>query len=278
MSIPPRYGDAPVITIPGTPRDQLEPLSRQRQRFEEVLKDLHPDEWSLASRCTGWSIQDVAAHLDGVNRFWAASVQAGLDGSPTRILKDFDPVATPELLVAPTRGLAPRAVLDSFVASNGELLGLLGSLDDDQWATIAEAPPGHLPVRLLASHALWDSWVHERDVVVVVGRDQPCEPDEIEASLRYVSALTASLTVLTRPSTTQSVGVEALRPNVCFVLDVGERVDVRDVEPPMGLPTLRGDAVDLLDALSTRTGFPSPVPAEWAQLVEVFAAVFAGPA
>ena len=48
------------------------------------------------------------------------------------------------------------------------MCGIFGvdGLDDAGWATVAEAPAGLIPVRLLALHALWDCWVHERDIVL----------------------------------------------------------------------------------------------------------------
>jgi len=275
VSISPRYEGVPIISIPGSPRDQLDPLTRQRRRLEGVLEDLQPQDWRTQSRCTGWSVQDVVAHLAGVNTFWTASVRAGLAGRPTRVLANFDPVATPEQMVAPTRDLVPQAVLAQFVSSNRELMDALGELDDEGWAAIAETPPGHLPIRLLASHALWDSWVHERDIVLPLGRVQPRHPDEVRASLGYVCALAAALVVLTGSAPARSLGVVAEDPVVRLVLRLSEGVEVHDVAPPPGAPVLRGDAVALIEALSTRAAFPAGVPEGWAPVIEGFAAVFA---
>ncbi len=72
-----------------------------------MLRALGDDEWGASSRCAGWSVQDVVAHVVGVNAFWQASVRAGTAGKPTRILTGFDPAATPPLMVAPMRELAP---------------------------------------------------------------------------------------------------------------------------------------------------------------------------
>src|SRR3954454_21738434 len=131
--------------------------------MESLLAHLSDDEWKAPSRCDGWSVQDVVAHLVGVNAFWQASVAAGLDGNPTRILVQFDPAATPRLMVEPMRVLSPPEILGEFVASNNGFLDALSTLDESGWTTLAHSPPGHVPIRLLAQHALWDAWVHERD-------------------------------------------------------------------------------------------------------------------
>jgi uncharacterized protein (TIGR03083 family) len=274
VPLSPRYGDSPVIVMSGDPRDQLVPLSRQRRRLEGVLRALGPDDWTAASRCAGWSVQDVAAHLAGVNLFWAASIRAGLAGTPTQYLANFDPVTTPEQLLAGTRELPPSRVLEQFVSSNDELLGVLEGLDDLGWSSIAEAPPGHLPVRLVASHALWDSWVHERDIVLQLSATQPLHADEVRASLRYVCALTSSLGLLAGRPTVGSYGVDAQDPDACFTLAITDAVHVRDGAAPAGSPTLTGSAVDLTEALSTRVAFPCPPPVGWEPLIEGLATAF----
>ena len=101
MKLTPRYDRPPIIEIAGAPDDQLAPVVRQRRRFEAMLADLGDDGWSAPSRCSGWTVHDVIAHLVGVNTFWEASVSAGAAGTPTRILTGFDPAATPPLMVEP---------------------------------------------------------------------------------------------------------------------------------------------------------------------------------
>ena len=72
----------------------------------------------------------------------AASVRAGLAGTPSRVLAGFDPATTPALMVAAMRELAPAETLDQFVTSNDEFLGVLAQLDDTGWTTLAESPAG----------------------------------------------------------------------------------------------------------------------------------------
>lgn len=275
VTLLPRYDGSPVITIPGAPRDQLAPVLRQRRRLAATLEAIEPERWTLPSRCAGWSIQDVVAHLTGVNRFWTASVRAGLAGAPSRVLASFDPVATPELLVAPTRELAPATVLRHFLESNDEFLATLEALDEPGWNALAEAPPGDLPIRLLASHALWDAWVHERDVLVPLREVQPSHPDEIASSLRYVCALTAAVSVLAGASGACTLLVEARDPMSSFALDLAEGVVIReDGRDPGRHPSLRGGAVDLIEALSMRAPFPEDLPEEWARTLRPFTTVF----
>src|SRR6266566_5942620 len=105
MRLSPRYDAPPIMSIGGQPDDQRDPLTRQRRRLEATLAGLSEDAWASESRCDGWAVQDVVAHIVGVNAFWHGSVMAGLAGTPTRVLAGFDPATTPPLMVEPMRAL-----------------------------------------------------------------------------------------------------------------------------------------------------------------------------
>ena len=263
-----------MISIAGEPDDQLVPVTRQRRRFETMLEGLSESDWLSPTRCESWTVQDVVAHLVGVNAFWHASVQAGLAGTPTRVLAGFDPATTPDLMVAPTREQAPKEILAQFVSSNDAFLGALAELDESGWETLAEAPPGHVPIRLLAAHALWDSWIHERDIALPLGLTPPVEPDEVGSCLRYAAALSPAFKIESGHTLTGTFAVEAIDPSVCCVLDVGESVSVRDDKAPPEVPWLRGDAVELVEALSIRAPLPPATPPEWLGLLEGLATAF----
>ena len=175
MRITPRYEGAAVINVDAVVRSPSAALVRQRTRLAESLRGLSTGEWNTPSRCGGWTVQDVVEHLVGVNRFWSLSIQAGLRGEPTRLLASFDPVRVPAAMVQAARGASASATLDSFQATNAQLGTLVGSLTDADWDKRAEAPPGHLAIRAVALHALWDSWVHERDILVPLLRQQAVE-------------------------------------------------------------------------------------------------------
>jgi uncharacterized protein (TIGR03083 family) len=274
MKVLPRYDGPVIISIESYPADVLTAVARQRRRLEAMLAGLGPDEWGATSRCDGWSVQDVIAHVVSVNGFWHASVSAGLAGTPTRMLRGFDPVATPALLVDGMRALTPAEVLDQFVSSNDAFLGAVDQLDERAMSTLAESPAGYLPIRLLVHHALWDCWVHERDIALPLGMTPTEEPDEVLACLHFAAALSPAFSLHSATASEGVFAVESSEPDGCFALEVGDSVSVKEGSPAAGAPCLRGGAVELVEALSLRVPLPSSTPHEWRQLLGGLATVF----
>jgi len=274
VKLSPRYDAPSLLSIDGRPDDQAIVVSRQRKRMETLLDAFGEDEWKAPSRCDGWTVQDVVAHLVGVNAFWEASVNAGLAGTPTRMLASFDPAAHPPLMIEPMRALSGREVFDQFVASNQGFLDALAPLDDGGWSMTAESPAGHVSIRLLASHALWDAWIHERDIALPLGLAPTEETDEIASSLRYAAAVGPALTISQGDPCVGEFTVAATDPDVSFTLAVSDAVNVRDGAAPGDAPCLRGNAVGLVEALSIRAPLPADAPRAWRQLVTGLATVF----
>lgn len=262
MQLTPRYGAQPVITLDGPPAAIAGPLIRQRRRLATALASFTDEQWSHPSRCAGWSNRDVIVHLDSTNTFWSMSIAAGVHGEPTRFLATFDPVASPAQLVTGSGDVSTGEVLARFVASTDALVGLCSSLDHAGWSAAAEAPPGHVSVSAVAHHALWDSWVHERDVLVPLGLAPEPEADEVAACLRYVAALGPALALNRGAAGSGVLAIDATGPDVVVVVDIGEQVVVR--AGAAGAPTaelrLAGDAVELLEALSVRRPLTQLIP------------------
>ncbi len=259
MQLKPRYGANPIITI------ELEqvgehPVLRQRRRLADTLRGLSADEWQQPSRCEGWTVQDVVSHLASTNGFWALSIGAGRAGEPTRYLASFDPVATPASLVEQGRGVSPADTLTELEASGAALEAAMAGLDDVGWSTLAEAPPGHLPIRQVADHALWDCWVHERDILLPLSRTPVVEPDEVLCCLRYGAALGSAFELTAGGQGRGLTVVEVTDPAFRLVVDAtGGQVRVHDGPAPASAPVVRGDAVAVVEMLSTRDpGVPPP--------------------
>jgi uncharacterized protein (TIGR03083 family) len=274
VRLAPRYDGPVILAINDEPSSQLLPVTRQRRRFQETLAELTDDQWRQASRCERWTTRDVVAHLVSVNEFWTMSVVAGLAGEPTRVLAGFDPATTPPLLVDAMSSLSPSEVLDRFASTNDSLLSTLSALTTDQWSMPAESPAGHVPIRLVAQHALWDSWVHERDVALPLGITPAIEPDEVTSCLRYAAAVNAALGISGDRVGASVLAAAATDPTVRFVLDVGNCVSLRDESFDGDLPCLRGEAVEMTEALSLRIPISPSTPIEWKKLLGGLEAAF----
>jgi uncharacterized protein (TIGR03083 family) len=274
MLLTPRYDEPSFLQLDLTLGDPAVPLLRQRRRLASLLGRLDGEQWAAASRCEGWSVQDVTAHLVSTNQFWAFSIGAALAGTPTRFLATFDAVTSPVELVESFRSQPPADVLDRFVETNEVIAEVIAELDDDGWSTLGEAPPGHVPLRAVALHALWDSWIHERDIVLPLGLTPVEEPDEIAGCLGYGAALSPALAVAAGATRRGAIAVEATDPDVRFVVEVGESVVVRAGDAPADALRLTGPAVELVEALSFRVPLPCPVADDHQWLLRGLAEVF----
>jgi uncharacterized protein (TIGR03083 family) len=290
MKISPRYDGPPIVTLAADARGGGagvgDAFLRQRRRFLGLLEGLSDDDWRAPSRCEGWTVQDVATHLEGVNRFWHLSIAAGLAGEPTRYLADFDPKATPAAMVDAAGSPPPAETLAGLAASSEALCDAVAALDDDQWSTIVEVPAGHLPIRILAHHALWDCWVHERDVALPLGLPVVEEPDEVMACLRFAAALGPAFAVENDRSTPSALVLETTDPDGCVVVEVTDHVAVSDrpatsaatpasVAVTGGAPVVvRDTAVNLVEALSARAPLDYDVPEDRRWLLSTLGTIF----
>ena len=160
------------------------------------------------------------------------------------------------------------------MATTEALAAALDGLDAEGWGRPGEAPPGHIPLRAVALHALWDAWVHERDIALPLGLATVEEPDEVAASLGYAAALGPAFAAALGGGR-GALTVEATDPDVRVVVEVGEgTVAVRDGDAPAGALRLTGPAVVLVEGLSLRAPLPCPVPADRSWLLDGLAAVF----
>jgi len=107
-----------------------------------------------------------------------------------------------------------------------------------------------------------------------LGLSPALEADEVQACLRYAAALSPAFAISDGRACAGEFGVEALGPDCALALEVGESVALRDGVPAAGAPCLRGDAVELVEALSLRGPLPSAAPPEWRQLLGGLANAF----
>ena len=274
MQLTPRYEGDPVLRFDPPVGNPGVPLCRQRRRLVATLAGFDADQWATPSRCDGWSCRDVVSHLSSVNAFWAVSIASGRAGRPTRFLVGFDPVATPAQMVDTAPAAPDDELLADLATSTEALAEALEGIDAAGWAQVAEAPPGHLAISEVAVHALWDAWVHERDICLPLGIDVPTEADEVAASLRYAVSIGPTLLATAGASRDGSFRVQAEDPEVDLVVEVGPEVVVRPATAAdEEVPTVRGSAVGLVESFSLRGRRPV-VAADARWMVDALAVAF----
>ncbi len=122
-------------------------------------------------------------------QFLGYTLHQACKGEPTRLLADFDAQKTPKATTAMFDGLRPDQLLDQLHAMDARVDLELQQLAAMGWRMDAEAPPGHVAAHVAINHFLFDSWLHERDVLLPAGQVPVTDPDEAAAVASYVLAL-----------------------------------------------------------------------------------------
>lgn len=159
------------------PRDEIEKgLAEELSTFSALVRPLSADELAAPTRCEGWSVGDVAAHVVGT----MADVVAG----------NFDGLGTPEVTrreVDERKGRSGAELADEIDAVNVGAQQLLGAFDDAAWE--AEAPAGVASSVGSGVEALWyDAFLHGDDIRDALGRP-PTTSEAIRASVSHIAQM-----------------------------------------------------------------------------------------
>jgi uncharacterized protein (TIGR03083 family) len=245
--------EGPPVRVEVDPPALLDALERHRARLLGSLEALDTAAWAAPTRCTAWPVADVVAHLRWGTGVGLELVRRVGTGSGERLFASFDPTATPEAELAPLRGIDPAEHLAAIRTGTAEILRAARELaargvEGEE----ADTPLGWVPWPLAVNHLLWDSWLHERDVLLPLGRAPDPDPAEVHLVGSYQLVILGA--VLSRFGGTATVdlrlegacgGAQRLR--------VGDEVVVdHPVEPPGEEGCIRGDAVAVIEAMSGR--------------------------
>ncbi len=153
----------------------VEVFGEQRQRFVSILQGFGPGEWAAPTRCADWSAHDVVT-LD---------MTAG-----------FDPRTSPRRWLTASAGESTATTLGRLMAVTSELLACArGRLAGGSRFDV-HLPYGPMDWTVLVLHVFWDSWIHERDVLLARGAEHPTSDDATGYAAAYglfISAAVASL-------------------------------------------------------------------------------------
>ncbi|MFB4314505.1 maleylpyruvate isomerase family mycothiol-dependent enzyme [Actinomadura sp. 21ATH] len=140
-------------------------------RLDAYFGGLTGPDWDHDSRCAGWSVRDVLAHLAGEEMYNHACLDDDLDGLFARLEKEGiqDLGAFNEWCVRQRRGLPVEEVLAEWRRENGDTRRRMRELGGT--ATLATMA-GPYPVALQTLHYASEYATHADDVNV------PVEPGE----------------------------------------------------------------------------------------------------
>lgn len=144
--------------------------------FAELLRSLTPEEMATPSRCTGWTVADVAAHVAG--------------GLTDVVNFNLEGAGTPEWTqrqVDDRKGRTPAELADELQESTEKAVGLMAAFDDDAWN--GPAPAGVAGTIGTGIEGLfYDVYLHGDDIRSSIGRPSVGGPG-LRASVHHVAGI-----------------------------------------------------------------------------------------
>ncbi len=245
------YGDpvAPFV-VEGDPRDAVTAWQSQRSRLRGWLDALPDDAWSGPTRCEGWDTALLVRHLTSATQFLGYTLTEASEGTATTLLRGMDTrstVASAAELLGDKRPDEARALLAD---ADGHVDAALDRLGDAGLERIAEGPPGHLAAHLVLRHFLFDSWVHEYDLLLPRGEHPVVDPLEARVVVGYLIGL-ASIT----PGPPIALDLRIADPDLRMGVDVVDgTATVTTGRVPAGAAVVEGRAADVVDRMTGRAG------------------------
>ena len=159
------------------PRDQIEKgFAEELTAFTGLVRSLDDAQLDTPTRCEGWTVRDVAAHVAGT----LADITAGR----------FEGLGTPEVTqreVDERAGRGAAELAEELDEVNAGAQALLGAFDDEAWE--GPAPAGVAPTVGWGVESLWyDAFVHGDDIRHAIGQPS-ARSDAIRAAVSHVTAV-----------------------------------------------------------------------------------------
>jgi uncharacterized protein (TIGR03083 family) len=172
------------------PLHLVDVFAEQRQRFAAVLQGFGAADWTAPTRCADWSAHDVVRHICDATVFANA---AGADDGTFDLTAGFDPRISPRLWLTASAGESPAATLSRLVAATDGLLARARGRLARGITFDVRLPYGPMDWTVLLLHLFWDSWIHERDVLLARGAQHPTADDAIRYAVAYGVFISAAV-------------------------------------------------------------------------------------
>lgn len=154
--------------------ESTEGLPAELESFGELVKSLDDKEWNTPTRCEGWTVADVAAHVIGT---MADVVNGRVEGQ-----------GTPEVTarqVEERRGRTPAELAEELEGATKVSRDMLAAFDDTAWDTTLPGFDGTLGWGI---EALWyDTYLHADDIRAAVGRPSVKSGPGLRAAVSHMA-------------------------------------------------------------------------------------------
>lgn len=150
-------------------------VARSHEEFADFVEGLSDDEWSVPSRCEGWTTGDVARHVVG----GMADIAAGR----------FEGLGTEEVTareVADRQGHGPAELATELREAMKANLQTLDLFDDEAWN--GPSVGGYEGTLLQGVEALWyDAVLHADDIRAAIERPSDRTSDDVRVCVHHVA-------------------------------------------------------------------------------------------
>ena len=146
----------------------LDALFATWDSIDALLADRPESDWKTPTRCTGWSVQDVASHLIATER-----MLAGLPLT-SHVAPEAPHVRNPigrfnENEADSRRALPGARVYEEWREVSGVRRAALRAAEPSYFTTETDTPTGRAPMIEFVHLRVLDCWIHEQDVRAAIG-------------------------------------------------------------------------------------------------------------
>ena len=220
----------------------------QRTRLFATARTLDAGAWEQPSRCSAWSAHQLLIHLLGAT----GATRTTLTGEREVFAGGFDPNSGPASFVDLRAGEPVTRTLDDLEAENVATADAIEALRGVTPTPTRTAVWGaQVDWRLFLTHMFWDAWMHERDLLLPLGRPVATPDPEARLAAAYGLHSVGIMNGLTGNPIDVTLHLDGTGAGTYSV--TAENADVRvTVAPPTPGAMPVGDVLVVSDAIAGR--------------------------
>lgn len=180
-------------------------ITREILAVLERLERASNDDWATRTRCTDWTVEDVARHIAWGQSFEAEAVTKALAGITDASLgRVVDASADRPGIVAAIR------------ANHAELLAALDSVTEDQLGALCPIGYADVPIAFAVNIFAFEAGVHGNDLGWALGDERPLPVDVITATAAVLGASWPGFAAAATRSPDGATGYRLASSNVAY--------------------------------------------------------------